>query len=341
MSRYAPLLAAAVLVAPRPALAWNSVGHMAVARLAYEQLDDGTKLRLAEILEKHPHYGEFLGKHRPGGVPAPEWAFLRAATWPDWVRPRGKPGQPDPRGERVTKYHRRDDHFINRPFVRPENAARFAERDLRPDPDMNTVISAYTQRVGELTLANTTDEDKAVALCWLLHLIGDIHQPLHAASQYSSLFPGKGGDLGGNLFGLKVEGRATNLHRFWDDLLGDDPNYLDDGGDRQVRIYNLAREAAEELRGAAFGRDTLKADLETNTTFPSWVDESFELAKSVAYQGGALKAVRVKDGQVPPEAEEAGKDYVDQARAVARKRAALAGHRTADKLKQLLARKPS
>ena len=91
MSRIA-LLAAAVLVLalPRIAPAWNSIGHMAIAKLAYDQLDDGTKLRVYELLKKHPHYETFLAAGRPAGVEEPEWVFMRAAIWPDWVRSRGE-----------------------------------------------------------------------------------------------------------------------------------------------------------------------------------------------------------------------------------------------------------
>ncbi len=337
-----PFVAACVLAAltPPPCFAWNNIGHMAVAKAAYDQLSDGEKLRFSGMLRRHPHYEDYLAKHRPDDVSLNEWAFLRAATWPDWVRPRGRPGEADPRGEGVVRYHRRDDHFINVPFVHPADAERFAGKDLRPDADMNTVVCAYKQRVGELTLATTSEEDKAVALCWLLHLIGDIHQPLHAVSQYSSIFPDKRGDLGGNLFGVKVEGKAMNLHRFWDDLFGDDPNYTEDGPERQATIYRKAKEAAEGLRDPKYDRKALKADLTDHADFPSWVQESFEAAKAVAYKNGELKPARVQAGRVPPGAEEVGEEYIRTAKELARKRGALAGHRLADKLKTFLARKP-
>ena len=67
----------------------------------------------------------------------------------------------------------------------------------------------------ELSLRQKSAAERAVLLCWYFHLIGDLHQPLHAASLYTpKLFPS--GDKGGNeiKFGTKM-----NLHHFWDDAM--------------------------------------------------------------------------------------------------------------------------
>ena len=71
-------------------------------------------------------------------------------------------------------------------------------------------------------------EDKAVAICWIFHLVGDIHQPLHNAAYFSSEEGFRQGDQGGNRFGVKINGRKWKLHAFWDDLLGEDAAYWDD-----------------------------------------------------------------------------------------------------------------
>jgi len=75
-----------VVTLSSPASAWHKEGHMAVARMAWYQLTDKQKTRLGEILKAHPHYELFLIADRPSGVSEVEWAFVRAATWPDWVR---------------------------------------------------------------------------------------------------------------------------------------------------------------------------------------------------------------------------------------------------------------
>ena len=65
----------------------------------------------------------------------------------------------------------------------------------------------------------TSGQEKAIYLCWVMHLIGDIHQPLHSVSLFCEAFPK--GDHGGNDSLYRLGGRRIiKLHQFWDDLLG-------------------------------------------------------------------------------------------------------------------------
>jgi hypothetical protein len=63
-----------------------------------------------------------------------------------------------------------------------------------------------------------TDEEKAIYLTWLLHLVGDIHQPLHCTAVFSEQFPN--GDKGGNDAFIRIRSSPVKLHAFWDGLLG-------------------------------------------------------------------------------------------------------------------------
>jgi hypothetical protein len=324
-----------VLALPRTAPAWNSVGHMAIAKLAYDQLADADKLRAYELLKRHPHFELFLAAGRPAGVEEPEWVFMRAAVWPDWVRPRDK----DPRGPAVTKYHRSEDHYVNVPFIDPKDEAAFAGKRL-VSPDLMNVICALKQRCNEVRGRTVADEDKAIAICWILHLIGDIHQPMHGVAYFADAPAFRDGDLGGNKIAVKANGKGTNLHAFWDNVLGDDPRYTDDSADRQVRIYNQALAVATALRGKELDAVD-KERLDKDKTFQSWTDESFELAKTVAYQkgdgSGILPIVESRFGQPTPDsAPELGEPYIQKAKAVAEARAMMAGRRLADRLKQVL-----
>jgi hypothetical protein len=62
---------------------------------------------------------------------------------------------------------------------------------------------------------------RAVALCWVCHLVGDGHQPLHTVKLLTTQFPAPEGDRGGTRFYIRVrEGaRTISLHTFWDDLI--------------------------------------------------------------------------------------------------------------------------
>ncbi|HTL29952.1 MAG TPA: S1/P1 nuclease, partial [Tepidisphaeraceae bacterium] len=76
-----------VLIFPQLSLAWNETGHMTVALIAYRQLSDAQKQKIATVLRAHPHYKLYLAAKVPPGVSEDEWAFMRSATWPDFIRP--------------------------------------------------------------------------------------------------------------------------------------------------------------------------------------------------------------------------------------------------------------
>src|SRR5262249_50676225 len=102
------LALALVLALPRFAAAWHNDGHMAVARIAWLQLTDNDKAQVSKILKKHPHFDVFLSVGRPKDFKEPEWVFVQAAIWPDWVR--------DPRGKDVTPEMRK---AIKKDFNKP------------------------------------------------------------------------------------------------------------------------------------------------------------------------------------------------------------------------------
>lgn len=336
MARF--LLGFAFLVfflSPGSACAWNSIGHMAISKLAYDQLDESEQLRLFKLLKTHPHYQAFLSAAKPEGVSEAEWVVMRCSVWPDWVRPRRK----DSRGPLVTKYSRGEDHYVNIPLIPPGDAEFFAGKTLI-DPDLPNILTALKSRCNDIKTKTAADEDKAVALCWVFHLIGDIHQPMHNVSYFSSDIAFRKGDLGGNKFGVKDGTKRWKLHAYWDDLLGRDTDYADDTFAHQAELYRAAIKVAERLRARELN-DEDKAALEKNVTFDSWSREGFELAKNVAYMkgdgSGLLPAREVPfNGRVPDDAPELGADYVKRAKETAEKRAIVASKRLADRMKRVL-----
>ena len=82
--------------------AWNSTGHMTVAELAWRAMSRAERAAASQLLRNHPHYAELLEAGLVAGVDHDEWVFLRAATWPDLVRP-AMPGQP-PKPESITQF---------------------------------------------------------------------------------------------------------------------------------------------------------------------------------------------------------------------------------------------
>ncbi len=139
------------------------------------------------------------------------FAFEIASTWPDLVRSFSNPMH--------AAYNHPSWHYIDIPFCIGGVTPHF-DPDTRPGP--HNVIEALTKNTADLRSPGVSAKDKAIALCWVLHLCGDIHQPLHCASLFSPQFPN--GDQGGNaLYILRdppYPDTKMKLHLLWDELPG-------------------------------------------------------------------------------------------------------------------------
>lgn len=177
-TRFGALLSVAVLIGcvTPSARAWNKSGHMVVAALAYRDLkksDPDKADRVVALLKKHPHF-ESRWKSQLRTVPAEDqdqYLFMLAARWPDDIR-----GNPE--------FNRPKHHFIDFPFVPPDQPA--SVRGV--DPDHENLVNSFRDNVNLLS-GGATAADKAVALAWIFHQVGDIHQPLHAATLFTIDFP--------------------------------------------------------------------------------------------------------------------------------------------------------
>jgi S1/P1 Nuclease len=200
----AALALAVCLQSARPAVAWNETAHMVVALIAYRRLSDEQRKQVGEILKAHPHYKSILIAGKPPDVDEGEWAFLRASFWPDMVRPSaGKP-------EEITKYHRGPWHYCDFPFIAPKDKATIDAAQLKANDE--SLLTALPACMAKLGRSDSSGEEKAVDLCWVLHLVGDVHQPLHAAALYSEEY--KLGDMGGNALAIRNRGTPTRLHAY-------------------------------------------------------------------------------------------------------------------------------
>jgi hypothetical protein len=292
---------ALLLAASPPAYSWNNTGHMVAARLAWEKLDQDQRSKAIQILKEHPHYDEFLSADRPQGFTEDEWVFLRAATWSDWVRNHHK-----------AEYHHATWHYINYPFVPPGSHVDPAAHE--PPADEENIVRQLGWATK--TVKDGTQEEKAVAFCWLLHLVGDIHQPLHSTALFSEEFPD--GDRGGNLAYVVLHEGAnkTKLHPMWDGLLG-----------RSTSRSAIGRVVSQVHALLQDNPDIIKQDLQSHTSFESWGRESFECAKKNAYLNGKLPLGTEDDDE--SDIDVAPEDYAKNAGRTARVQIAKAGARLA------------
>jgi hypothetical protein len=295
-----------------PALAWFDKGHMVVAQLAWKKLDEGQRARIVALLKKHPHCEEFLTAKRPEGIAADEWIFLRAATWPDWVK-----------NHHQREFYHGAWHYINYPFVPPHS--HLPARCYRPKEEGEDILQALKNSIQKIEKG--ADEEKAVYLCWLLHLVGDIHQPLHCTQMVSEQFPQ--GDQGGNLVLIRTRDSVTpiRLHIFWDGLLGTSLTAGSIGKD-SVEIEAILKDKAA----------TIQPELDEHKTFESWAKEGYELAKKSAYLNGELKFVRVRENFERDDVPETPAEYAANAGRIARIQIGKAGVRLTQQLTRLFPR---
>jgi S1/P1 Nuclease len=168
------VLAAAAAVLPSPALAWGKTGHRVIAAIADTQLSGLARAHVEEILGP----GESLDE---------------AANWPDEMRA-------DPAAfwqKTATPWH-----YVTLNGIIYDHAP--------PEGDALEALGRFSRTLQD---PNASLADKQLALRFIVHLVGDLHQPLHV---------GKCCDRGGNDVKVSFFGKPTNLHAVWDSQLVDD-----------------------------------------------------------------------------------------------------------------------
>jgi len=289
--------ALASLLLPLPARAWWDLGHMTVAAVAYEKLEPAARSRAAALLRLNPEFEQWVR-----GLPPEKQdraAFVHAATWADDIKRRNdyERGSVAADGADATANvgysdHKIHDywHFVDLPF-----SVGAPGRDPEA-PNALTQIEAFRR-----TLASAASDDvKSYDLVWLLHLVGDVHQPLHATSRFSRALPK--GDQGGNKETICLAFTCgTKLHAYWDGLLGDRGGPSD----------------AEALASALPEPDAKAVAIDDQS---EWANESERLAEKFVYTSA------IGDGAGPFSLTEA---YQADAKRVAERQVALAGARLA------------
>jgi S1/P1 Nuclease len=227
--------AISLLILLSPMFAWNGAGHMAVAYVAYQHLNSATRARASALLKLNPDYPNWV-KQIPEGTSSQDQEmilFMIAATWPDQIKGEadysvdGAPGSngnlPDGLSSWQNigykdKLQHRYWHFIDKPF-----SSDGTKLPAIPTPNAETQIVAFRK----ILASSSADDDlKSYDLVWLLHLVGDVHQPLHCVTRVSAAEPD--GDKGGNNEKINCSdcNGASGLHALWDNILapGSDPS---------------------------------------------------------------------------------------------------------------------
>ena len=191
-----------------PALAWGALAHAVIGQLAEDDLhkNNAQLLTLLRHFQDPEQYHQVRTALLGMEPPAPGIALRALANWPDWYK--RQPGMLPADDQR---------HYVNLPFTARYNRTQYCS---------DGVCSIETLLEQRAILANRRAPlpQRAVALAWVAHLVGDMHQPLHA---------GKAEDRGGNLTCVawmgepsrlvsmdgKLSCTGANLHAVWDHQL--------------------------------------------------------------------------------------------------------------------------
>ena len=314
------LFLVAVLLPASRSWGWIDCGHRLVALVAWEDLTPKTKAAVVAILKEHARYKEDLLLHLPADS-SPEqvdkYAFVTAATWPDMVRSINNPMS--------TLYNHPSWHYIDIPIV--EDGVTVPVDKNAGGPAPHNAIEAIAQSKAQVVDDKMKPNDRAVALCYLEHCIGDIHQPLHCASLFSNQFPD--GDQGGNKETLMKEppyaNTAMKLHLMWDSMPGD---YQNETSDEYI--------AAGVRNDPRYTREKFK-DLLNVTDPMDWAKEGHDLAWKYVYLEGKLQLKPSGEKTSTGRTQQAGvpAGYIVNGESLAMHQIALGGYRLADFLNGL------
>ena len=279
----------AILLLPLPAFGWGKEGHEIVAHIAYLHLNAGTRIKVNQLLGASP------------GTVGPE-SMEQASVWADEIR-----------GATQMPVH----IFSNLNIHNASGTAELHFADVsgdrfnpQTDADHGKSVVSGIQRCEEvLRNPQSSPADKQDALKFLIHFVGDAHQPLHA---------GHKADRGGNdieitQFLRRHPSKGFNLHAVWDNLLiqaddRDPARYAEKIDAKWVRTY----------------RDVSWDDLDPI----HWVDESHQLAVKYAYLDTHGKRI--------PNRGVIGAEYVERSTPVVESQLMKAGYRLATLLNALV-----
>jgi hypothetical protein len=219
------LIAALGLSSSARLLAWGAQGHHIVARIAWAEMTPAARDRATAIL---------------GGG---QDVFVATATWADEIR--------------SSRPETSNWHFVDIPVG---EAHYDAARDCKPTPNGDCLIAEIIRAQAALADPKRSAEAEAEPLKFLIHFVGDLHQPLHDIDDH---------DRGGNDVHVEAlrgaEGRATNLHAAWD-----------------TGLINLSTET-EAARAARLIDDLKTQPIDTTIDVVTWAEASHSLAERVAY----------------------------------------------------------
>lgn len=173
MSRWAQVIVLALLLSYETSFGWGKVGHESVAEIARTQLLPQVAATIQDLLS--------------------DMDIVDAANWPDQIKS-------DPKWKHASTYHYMGISDGSEYFRQLASLSPSAQK-------LGDVLRGLVKAEDVLRDSGSTKDEKAWALGFMVHFMGDLHQPLHT---------GRPEDKGGNAVTLKYFNKSTNLHAVWD-----------------------------------------------------------------------------------------------------------------------------
>ncbi len=272
---------------------------------------------MVQTLKGNKQLWELVTKGIPDSTPDAErdlYAVMNASVWPDAIRDEAHP---------MHKEQHPNWHYINMPVSFDGKTRNSPPTDWKPGDDVLNVVQATAMCETDLKGTKLKADQKAIRVCWMLHLIGDVHQPMHAATLYSDHYAK--GDEGGNREFVRIGTKTMRMHAYWDGLMGN-----------TRKAENAARAADALLKDEPVPAAELKAAAAVSDV-TKWVEETRKVAIEVAFQKGEFPPKDDSSTEAAPS--KIGDDYAKKAKELARRQVMVAGARLAARMAAVLSEK--
>jgi len=217
---------------------WGSFGHQAIAIIAEDNLSENSKKKLKEVLDTE--------------------TSTEASVWPDQIKNDSQWN------------HTRSYHFVN--INDNENYLNFLKNQSNQQKTQGDILRALIESENVLRNVKRNRQAQTYALKFMIHFVGDLHQPLHA---------GRLQDLGGNNIKVNWFNQSSNLHSVWDTMIL--RTYIQSlfsfsqvsaTNDLETYLQSLRKPQADEV-----------ADWQSSY-LDDWFEESYKM-RDLAYSGNA------------------------------------------------------
>lgn len=303
-----------------PCFGWGDGGHMAIALRAWDYLTPTQREAAMALLKQHPRYQKDFASHVPASIPAEDrdrWIFAFAATWPDFVWKLKIIAPAD-----FHKYFHGAWHVIGQPVaLDPSDQDQMPPLKSPPlsgDINQLTIREALPLQIQQMNDKQLPAGQRAVAMVWVMHLVGDLHEPCHCASLITpNRFKLPDGDHVAVRLPVMLNGHQTGLHQYWDSL------YCSSSDWAKLNAWDQSVLSDPSLQPEQL------PELQNHKEINQWIAESLADAEQYVYTPEIRQIVAAQDvdASKPFVPLTLTDPYKQQAEIIGRRRGALAGLR--------------